>query len=211
MRLVSSIQAEPLQAESSQAGLSDEELCAQAQIEPIHKGRSEAEQVLARRYFSMVRAIARPYFLAGGDSEDLIQEGMIGLLMAIRQFSPEKDARFRTFADRCIRNRIGNVIKAAARQKHKPLENYVPITGDAIPSALDAFRIAGPEDEILSQEADRELLNRLQAILSLMENLVLRYYLDGLSYQDIARRIGRTEKSVDNAVQRIRKKLASAR
>lgn len=186
--------------------LTDEQLCAL-----VLTGQSEAEQVLAGRYLSMVRAITRPYFLAGGDSEDLIQEGMIGLLLAIRQFSDDKDAKFRTFADRCIRHRVGNVIKAASRQKHKPLENYVSITDDAIPAALAVLRIDGPEDVILSREADSELLHRLRTLLSPLEHRVLQDYLDGMSYHDIAQRIGRTEKAVDNAVQRIRKKLAAAR
>lgn len=167
--------------------------------------------MLAGRYLTMVRAITRPYFLTGGDSEDLLQEGLIGLLLAIRQFSDDKDTLFRTFADRCIRNRVGNVIKAASRQKHKPLENYVSITDEAVPAIFDAFRIDGPEDVILSREADGEILSRIRALLSPLENKVLHDYLYGLSYHDIARRIGRTEKAVDNAVQRIRKKLAGLR
>jgi RNA polymerase sporulation-specific sigma factor len=187
--------------------LSDEELCAQVRRDGGKS--SEAEQDLVRRYLSTVRSITRPYYLAGGDSEDLMQEGMIGLLMAIRQFDPDKEARFSAFASRCIRNRVFNVIKAASRQKHQPLENYVSLTGGAGPDVQGIPWVAGPEDEFLRGEADHELRGRLDTLLSPMENRVLGDYLDGLSYRDIARRIGRTEKSVDNAVQRIRKKLTA--
>ena len=185
---------------------SDEELCARAR-EGGNAGGSEAEQELARRYLSTVRSVTRPYYLAGGDSEDLTQEGMIGLLMAIRQFDPDREAKFRTFAVRCIRNRMLNVIKAASRQKHQPLEDYISLTDGLMPDGQDALSVAGPEDEFLNREADREWRGQLETLLSPLENRVLGDYLDGLSYRDIAHRTGRTEKSVDNAVQRIRKKL----
>ncbi|MDR1736158.1 MAG: sigma-70 family RNA polymerase sigma factor [Oscillospiraceae bacterium] len=184
------------------SSLADEKLCALAQ-----SGQSEAEQILAGRYFSMVRAITRPYFLAGGDSEDLTQEGMIGLLMAMRQFSADKDAAFRTFAGRCIRNRLNNAVKASTRRKHMPLENYISITDGKDAGALAGLCVSGPEDEVLSREADIEAVAALKSRLSGFENRVLGHYLDGLSYQDISERVDRDTKSVDNAIQRIRKKL----
>jgi len=180
-------------------GYSDEELCALAR-----SGDKNAEQVLALRHHSTVRACVRPYFLAGGDSEDLIQEGMIGLLHAIREFTPAKDAAFRTFASRCIRNRLSNAVKAAGRLKHQPLCDYVPFADS---EAADSSYACDPENEVLVREADRELASRLREALSPLEGRVLQLYLDGVSYQVIAETLGSPVKSVDNAVQRIRKKL----
>ena len=179
--------------------LLDGELCVLAQA-----GQPEAEQILAQRYLSLVRALARPFFLAGGDSEDLLQEGMIGLLMAIRQFSFARDTQFHTYARHCIHNRLVNVIKAASRQKHSPLANYLSFSDERI----DGVHTLGPEEEFLGREADSELSGRLENLLTPLENQVLRLYLTGLSYEGIAEHIRRPYKTVDNAVQRIRKKLS---
>lgn len=188
----------------------DETLCALAA-----SGDPKAEEALVVRYNRLVRACARPYFLAGGDSEDLIQEGMVGLLAAIREYDPDKAAAFRTYAEVCIKNRLFSVIKAAARDKHIPLNNSVSLetplfggTGD--PSAFGApdGQSADPEEILLSREAFRERLVALMGQLSGFEASVLRLYLNGLSYTEIAAEVNKSPKSVDNAVQRIRRKLA---
>ena len=188
----------------------DETLCVLAA-----SGDRKAEEALVVRYNRLVRICARPYFLAGGDSEDLIQEGMVGLLAAIREYDPDKAAAFRTYAEVCIKNRLFSVIKAAARDKHIPLNHSVSLetplfggTGD--PSALGAPDGQGtdPEEILLSREAFRERLEALMGQLSGFEAGVLRLYLNGLSYREIAAELGKPLKSVDNAVQRIRRKLA---
>ena len=153
------------------------------------------------RYNRLVRICARPYFLTGGDSEDLIQEAMFGLLKAIREFDSERDASFRTFAEVCIRNRIRSVITAAARGKHAPLNNSIPM--EALPDM-----ISGPEESLIDREEDSERLRRLEDRLSSLEKSILSLYLAGLTYDEIGRQLGRSSKSVDNAIQRIRRKVA---
>ena len=139
-------------------------------------GDREAEEALCERYMRLVRMCARPLFLAGGSGEDLIQEGMIGLLSAIRQFDPDNGSSFHYFAEYC----------------------------SATP---EVFR-HDPEDLVLARESKEELYDAFSRCLSKMENRVLSCYLDGYSYRDIAARLGKDEKAVDNAVQRIRRKLA---
>ena len=175
---------------------SDETLCTLAA-----SGDRIAEEVLVLRYNRLVRICARPYFLTGGDSEDLIQEAMFGLLKAIREFDSERDASFRTFAEVCIRNRIRSVITAAARGKHAPLNNSIPM--EALPDM-----ISGPEESLIDREEDSERLRRLEDRLSSLEKSILSLYLAGLTYDEIGRQLGRSSKSVDNAIQRIRRKVA---
>ena len=175
---------------------SDETLCILAA-----SGDRIAEEVLVLRYNRLVRICARPYFLTGGDSEDLIQEAMFGLLKAIREFDSERDASFRTFAEVCIRNRIRSVITAAARGKHAPLNNSIPM--EALPDM-----ISGPEESLIDREEDSERLRRLEDRLSSLEKSILSLYLAGLTYDEIGRQLGRSSKSVDNAIQRIRRKVA---
>ena len=191
------------------AGLSDEELCGRAA-----SGDRFAEEELAVRYQRLVRICARPYFLLGGDSEDLIQEGMLGLIKAIREFDPNGSASFKTFAEVCVRNRIISAIKAAARDKHTPLNHSVSIETPLFDETSGYFSIdavdhqADPETLVISRE---EFQERRQAILSQLsgfEATVLGFYLDGLSCSEIAVQVGRSPKSVDNAVQRVRRKLA---
>lgn len=188
----------------------DEQLCALAA-----SGDRQAEEALVVRYNRLVRICARPYFLAGGDSEDLIQEGMVGLLAAIREYDPEKAASFRTYAEVCIKNRLFSVIKAAARDKHIPLNNSVSFgnplfSGNGDPLAFGASDgpETDPEEILLSRESFRERLEALIGQLSGFEASVLRLYLNGLSYSEIAAEVNKSPKSVDNAVQRIRRKLA---
>ncbi len=172
-------------------------------------GDLQAEEQLAERYVRLVRCLARPYFLVGGDSEDLLQEGMIGLLSAIRQYDPERETAFKTFAEACIRNRIYTAIKSALRSKHTPLNGYISIESPQFDESQTrtAGILTDPEDIILARERVSEVLEAAQSSLSAMESKVLGLYLDGCSYEEIARLLNRPEKSVDNAIQRIRRKL----
>lgn len=178
---------------------SDETLCSLAA-----QGCRDAEEELVKRYSRQVRVCARPYFLTGGDSEDLIQEAMFGLLKAIREFEPNRDTRFRTFAEVCIRNRIRSAVASAARNKHAPLNDSVPFETPMLGSE------ASPEELYISREEETERLARLGRQLSPLEREVLTRFLLGLSYQEISEQVGRPVKSVDNAVQRIRRKVAGS-
>ncbi len=184
---------------------SDEELCTQAA-----RGDPGAESELVCRYGRLVRACARPLFLAGGDGEDLIQEGMLGLLTAIRSFDSGRDASFRTYAEICIRSRLLTAIRAAQGGKHAPLNHSVsfePPLFDGTNAHL--FSSAeSPEDVIIGREELKERLDALKGQLSELEAQILPPYLSGLSCGEIARRVGRSKKSVDNAIQRIRRKVA---
>ena len=185
---------------------SDEILCSLAA-----SGNREAEECLATRYSRLVRVCARPYFLAGGDSEDLIQEGMIGLLSAVRSFRPEKEAVFRTYAEVCIRNRVYSAVKAAARGKHEPLNCSVSMDSpqfDSTPYNIPPLPLDDPEDVLIGREDRESQMKKLYDKLSDFEKAVLKLYLDGFSCQEIAQQTGKALKSVDNAVQRIRRKAA---
>ena len=186
---------------------SDEFLCSLAA-----SGDREAEECLALRYSRIVRMCARPYFLAGGDSEDLIQEGMIGLLSAIRSFQPDRDALFHSYAEICIRNRLLSAVRAAARDKHSPLNRALPIQGSAFgescPYDAQVSLQTGPEDLLIRREERNDQIKTLRGRLSKLENQILDLYLDGLAYGEIAARLDKPLKSVDNAVQRIRRKAA---
>ena len=184
---------------------SDEELCLGAA-----QGDSQAETELVRRYSWLVRACARPLFLAGGDSEDLIQEGFLGFLTAVRSFDPKRDAAFRTFAEICIRSRLHTAVRAAQGGKHAPLNHsvsYEPPLFDGTNAYL--FSSAeSPEDVVIGREELKERLEALKGRLSKFEAQILPPYLNGLSCGEIAQRVGRSQKSVDNAIQRIRRKTA---
>ena len=176
---------------------SDEELCRLAA-----SGDRDAEEVLVKRYLRMVRVCARPYFLAGGDSEDLIQEATFGLLKAIREFAPGHDAKFKTFAEVCIRNRIRSAVTTASRSKHAPLNDSVPFESPMLGIG------ASPEELYISREEEAERLAMLAQKLSPLERKILKLFLHGLSYREISEQVGRPTKSVDNAIQRIRRKVA---
>jgi RNA polymerase sporulation-specific sigma factor len=183
----------------------DEKLCCNAA-----QGDSQAETELVRRYGQLVRACARPLFLAGGDSEDLIQEGMLGLLTAIRSFDPGRDAAFRTYAEICVRSHLYTAIRAAQGSKHAPLNHSVsfePPLFDGMNSHL-FLSVESPEDVIIGREELKERLDALKGQLSELEAQILPPYLNGLSCREIAERVGRSQKSVDNAIQRIRRKVA---
>ena len=185
--------------------LADETLCALAA-----QGDPSAEEILVARYHRLVRSYARPYFLAGGDGEDLIQEGMLGLLQAVRQYQPGRKVKFQTFAEICIRNRLFSTVKAATRRKHIPLINYISFKTPSIDESAD-FAIADdrgdPETLYIQRESHREQAERILEFLSGFEAEILGLYLAGLSYSEIASAVHRPTKSVDNAVQRIRRKL----
>lgn len=186
---------------------SDELLCALAA-----SGDRIAEEILVTRYNRLVRICARPFFLVGGDSEDLIQEGMFGLLKAIREFQIEHDTSFRTFAEVCIRNRILSAVAAAARDKHTPLNDSISFETpffDRYPDFSEKlFGRTNPEDLLINREEQLERLGELRGQLSGFEANILEYYLQGYSYYEIANQVGKSMKSVDNAVQRIRRKIA---
>ncbi len=190
--------------------LSDEAMCVLAA-----SGDRIAEESLVMRYNRLVRICARPFFLAGGDSEDLIQEGMVGLLIAVREFNPGKQVTFRTFAETCIRNRIISAIKTASRDKHTPLNSYVSFETsfldgktDCISFSVSDIRQNNPEEVIIDRESVQERIEALKSQLSGFEARILGLYLRGLSYFEIAQEVERPLKSVDNAVQRIRHKVA---
>ena len=186
----------------------DESLCRLAA-----SGSREAEEILVCRYTRLVRTCARPFFLIGGDSEDLTQEGMVGLIKAVREYDAEKSASFRTFAEVCIRNRLYSVLRAAARDKHSPLNQSVPLDppffdSNSYTSGTNDLAQGNPETFLIDREHTAALLAGVRKQLSEFEAKILGYYLDGLSCREIAGLVGKPPKSVDNAVQRIRRKVA---
>ncbi len=186
--------------------ISDEEL--QALVTQQEAG---AEEALAERYIRVVRACARPYFLSGGDSEDLIQEGMLGLLSAIREYDETKSASFKTYAEICIHNRIRSAIRSAGRKKNAPLNDGVPydeVLSDGSQSLDARYYQRGPEEQVLARETEKEFLSAYSRSLSKFEHETLRLYLQGLTYEEMAQAVGKDVKAVDNAIQRIRRKLA---
>lgn len=181
-------------------------------LKMVEAGDRFAEGQLAERYTRLVKICARPFFLVGGDSEDLIQEGMLGLLSAIREFRPNNSASFKTYAEICVKRRIYSAIRTASRKKHEPLNEMVSLDEvlsdeSASASQADAFRRI-PEEQVLAQESADETIQAYSRCLSKFEAQILELYLSGLSYSEIAQGCGKTEKSVDNAIQRIRRKLA---
>lgn len=180
-----------------------------------HQGDTMAEEYLLNKYKNFVRSKARSYFLIGADHEDIVQEGMIGLYKAIRDFRVDKLASFRAFAELCITRQIITAIKTATRQKHIPLNSYVSLNKplydeESDRTLLDVIiegRAANPEELIISQEDLNNITGRINEVLSPLEQDVLQAYLDGKSYQEIAEMLGRHVKSIDNALQRVKRKL----
>ena len=199
---------EPFLEEGGYSVYSDEELCAM-----VSDGNAEAESVLVARYGPVVRACARPLFLAGGDGEDLIQEGMIGLIRAIRAYRRDKAAAFRTYAEVCIRNRLSSALRAAARDKQAPLNQSVSLDHpffDSSSYTSGAFDFSQTDPAVLISDRDyvESVLASIMKQLSEFEARILGFYLDGLSCQEIAKVVGKPPKSVDNAIQRVRRKTA---
>jgi len=184
-------------------------------VENARDGGSLAIEYLITKYKNFVRAKARSYFLIGADREDIIQEGMIGLYKAIRDFRSDKLASFRAFAELCITRQIITAIKTATRQKHIPLNSYVSLNKpiydeDSDRTLLDVIsgsKITDPEELIINREEFGDIEEKMGEILSDLEWKVLMAYLDGKSYQEIAFELSRHVKSIDNALQRVKRKL----
>ncbi|WP_018754010.1 MULTISPECIES: RNA polymerase sporulation sigma factor SigH [Paenibacillus] len=184
-------------------------------VEAVRQGDSEALEYLINKYRSFVRAKARSYFLIGADREDIIQEGMIGLYKSIRDFRGDKQSSFKAFAELCITRQIITAIKTATRQKHIPLNSYVSLDKpiydeDSDRTLLDVIcgtQVSDPEELIINQEEFTGLEDKMSEILSDLERKVLMLYLDGRSYQEIAVDLSRHVKSIDNALQRVKRKL----
>ena len=174
-----------------------------------------AQEYLLYKYRNFVRAKARSYFLIGAEREDIIQEGMIGLFKAIRDFRNDKLSSFRAFAELCVTRQIITAIKTATRQKHIPLNSYVSLNKpiyeeDSDRTLLDVIsgaKVANPEEMVISREEFLDIENKMNSILSDLEWKVLMSYLDGKSYQEIAVDLDRHIKSIDNALQRVKRKL----
>lgn len=184
-------------------------------VEDAKNGDHNALEYLMKKYKNFVRAKARSYFLIGADKEDIIQEGMIGLYKAIRDYKKDKLTSFRAFAELCITRQIITAIKTATRQKHIPLNSYVslnkPIYDEesdrTLLDVLCGVKITDPEELIISREELNNIENKIGEILSDLELEVLMSYLQGKSYQEIAADLDRHVKSIDNALQRVKRKL----
>ena len=191
--------------------LTDEEIVRMAQEE--HD--AEATDYIVHKYRNFVKAKARSYFLIGADKEDIIQEGMIGLYKATRDFRGDKQASFRAFADLCVTRQIITAIKTATRQKHIPLNSYVslnkPIYTDeserTLMDVVSAAPVSDPEELIISRENFADIELRMNEVLSDLEWQVLTAYLEGKSYNEMSRELHRHVKSIDNALQRVKRKL----
>lgn len=181
----------------------------------IAESDGEALEYLLNKYKNLVRSKARTYFLIGADKEDLIQEGMIGLYKAIRDYNASRQSSFRAFAELCVTRQLITAIKTATRQKHGPLNSYVslnrPIFEDdpdrTLEDVIDMGKTFNPEDIIIDKEELESIENKIGEVLSDLEKKVLGMYLDGKSYNEIALRLNRHVKSIDNALQRVKGKL----
>ena len=179
-------------------------------------GSDAALAELLQRYRAYARVKARSYFLVGADREDVVQEGMIGLYKAIRDYDAARESSFRAFAEMCITRQIITAIKTATRQKHGPLNNYVSFSRPAgeeedgerlLSEVLPTTAVSDPADLVISADRIRALQAHFDEVLSDLETEVLRLYVEGRSYQEIAERLHRHVKSIDNALQRIKRKL----
>ncbi|MBR0351913.1 MAG: sigma-70 family RNA polymerase sigma factor [Oscillospiraceae bacterium] len=169
-------------------------------------GDRGAEEILSERYIPVIKKISRTYFILGGDIEDIIQEGTFGLISAIRQYSSDISSSFRSFAVVCIKNRIISAIKSAASNKHNPLNDGIPLEEIESDSFSEYFR-RSVEDIVIAKENRHLFIDTVSDTLTIYEKRVLTYYLDGLSYSEISAKLNKDVKSIDNAVQRIRRKL----
>ncbi len=179
-----------------------------------HNGDGDALVYLLNKYKNFVRSKARSYFLIGADHEDIVQEGMIGLYKSIRDFQPSRLASFRSFAELCVKRQIITAIKAATRQKHVPLNSYVSLNKplydeESDRTLLDVIegRVTNPEELYISKEDLKNIHAQMDELLSDLERQVLEAFMDGKSYQEIAEMLGRHVKSIDNALQRVKRKL----
>lgn len=191
-------------------GMQDEEI-----VEVARTGSVEAQEYLINKYKGFVKAKARSYFLIGADREDIIQEGMIGLYKAIRDFRSDKLTSFKAFAELCITRQIITAIKTATRQKHIPLNSYISLNKPIFDEESDRTlldiineeNVSDPEEVMISREEFAGIELKMNEILSNLEWEVLSQYLQGRSYQEIAQELNRHVKSIDNALQRVKRKL----
>lgn len=200
----------PLDYYTNFSDMTDEEI-----VQEAAKGDHEALEFIIKKYKNFVKSKSRSYFLIGADREDIIQEGMIGLYKAVRDFNPNKLASFRAFAELCITRQIITAIKTATRQKHIPLNSYISLNKpiydeDSDRTLLDVIssvKISDPEELIISKEEFADIEIKMEELLSELEWQVLMSYLSGKSYQEIAKDLKRHVKSIDNALQRVKRKL----
>jgi RNA polymerase sporulation-specific sigma factor len=181
------------------------------------QGNADACHRLVRRYYGFVRLKASSYFLAGGDSDDLIQEGLVGLYKAIRDYRSDRESSFRNFAELCITRQIITAVKTATRNKHTPLNQYISFastpTGEGgdndstLDEMLPGSPVHDPVNQVISSEELRALVACLSTALSELESRVLALYLDGHSYEEVGKRLGCDCKTVDNALQRVKRKV----
>ena len=184
-------------------------------VKRVHEGDLQALEYMINKYKNFVRAKAKSYFLIGADREDIIQEGMIGLYKAIRDYKGDKFSTFRAFAELCITRQMITAVKTATRQKHIPLNSYVsldkPIYDDesdrTLLDVIGGSRVSDPEQLLINQEKYDDIELKMSEILSDLEQKVLMLYLDGRSYQEISADLKRHVKSIDNALQRVKRKL----
>ncbi len=187
----------------------------EALLDAIRGGDDRAEEALYERYKPVVRSRARTYFLMGADREDIIQEGMIGLYKAVCDYAPDRQVSFRGFAELCITRQIISAIKSATRKKHMPLNTYVSLNsavydGESDRTLIDVLQsthVSDPEAVYIGRENYAAMAESIRSSLTRLERDALRLYLRGLSYQQIASQLGRSVKCVDNAIQRVKKKL----
>ena len=170
-------------------------------FERLGRGESEVADFLLEKYKPMVKRQARTLYLIGGENDDLIQEGMIGLYKAIRTYRPGESA-FASYAQVCVNRQMYTAVQASSRKKHEPLNEYISLSED-----LNLFLLDNPESRMIAQENMEKRHQLIDKQLSSMERQVLKLYLEGGSYEEIAEEMGRSEKSVDNAIQRLKKKL----
>ena len=180
----------------------DEEL-----LTRLRSGEEEISDYLMEKYKGFVRQKARAMFLIGGETDDLIQEGMIGLFKAVQDYRPDREASFRTFAGLCIDRQLYSAVKNSTRQKHIPLNSYVSLSEEEESGSLEGLWSENPEALVIDRENTGILEKEISKALSPMENKVLDYYLRGYGYVQIAEIMGKTPKSIDNALQRIRGKI----
>ena len=189
--------------------MTDEVLAGLAQA-----GDREAEDILIRRYVEMIRGKAHLYFIVGADSEDVIQEGMIGLFKAIHDYSGNREATFKTFAELCINRQILTAVKTASRRKHQPLNDSVSLStpvdetgGGTLEESLGGDMASNPEAVFMENTLSLLLTDENSTLFSSMERKVLKEYLAGKKYPEIAQSLGKSYKAVDNTMQRIRRKI----
>jgi RNA polymerase sporulation-specific sigma factor len=212
--VAASISQSPLARSQAQDELEDNYLIALAK-----QGRADAYDRIVKRYYSFVRLKASSYFLIGGDADDLIQEGLVGLYKAVRDFRTDRESSFRNFAELCITRQIITAVKTSTRNKHTPLNEYISFSqtpaasgGDGDPTLdemLPGPRAHDPVNQAISSEELHSLVDCLSSVLSELESQVLALYLDGYSYEVVGEQLSCDTKTVDNALQRVKRKVGA--